>query len=129
MTTIAAEIEGILNRETHVWNAKNVDLLLTVFHDHMVWSWFLDTKTHNPLKLILKWGRFDSVRWQKLLQELFDTLELVHNIRTNKRSEVFKKGDGASTVVDIITLWRDKSGNENHWMCRTCKIYSKVQKE
>jgi hypothetical protein len=31
--------------------------------------------------------------------------------------------------VDIDTFWRNKTGKENRWMGRTCKIYSKVQNE
>jgi hypothetical protein len=44
------------------------------------------------------------------------------------RIEVSPEGDGALAVVDIDTLWRERStGDEsNHWLGRTCKVYSLV---
>ena len=64
-----------------------------------------------------------------LLMTVFHHDMVVHNIRTIKRIKVSKEGDGAFAVVDIDTLWRDENGIDNHWIGRTCKIYSKVQNE
>ena len=129
MESVVAEIEEIVNRETKAWNMQDVDLLLTVFHHDMVWPWPPDPKTHDPIKWVFPWGRYDGDRWGKLWQDLFDTHELVHNIRTIQRIEVSKEMDGAFAVVDIDTLWRDVSGNEDHWIGRTCKFYAKVGNE
>jgi ketosteroid isomerase-like protein len=127
MEPVVAEIQEIVNRETRAWDTKDVNLLLTVFHPDMVWPWPPDPHTHDPLKWIFPWGRFNAERWGKLWQDLFDTHELVHNDRAIQRIEISKEGDGAFAVVDINTLWRDESGNEDHWLGRTCKFYSKLR--
>lgn len=129
METAVAEIEEIVNRETKAWDTQDVDLLMTVFHKDMVWPWPPDSKAHNPMTWVIEWGRYDAARWSQGWQDLFDTHRLVHNVRTIRRIEVSKEGDGAFAVVDIDTLWRDDSGVDNHWLGRTCKIYSKVQNE
>ncbi|MFW9795543.1 MAG: hypothetical protein ACFFE2_00785 [Candidatus Thorarchaeota archaeon] len=129
MNKVTDEIEEIINRERRAWDTKDVHLLLSVFHHDMVWPWPPDAKTHDPIDWIFPWGRFSAERWGQLWQELFDTHELVHNVRTIKKIEVSKEGDGAFAVVDIDTLWRDASGNEDHWIGRTCKFYAKVGME
>lgn len=126
MSRILAEIEEMVNRETKAWDTQDVDLLITVFHHDMVWPWPPDAKAHDPMTWVMEWGRYDAERWRKGWQDLFDTHELVHNIRTIKKIEVSEEGDGAFAVVDIDTLWRDRAGVDNHWKGRTCKIYSKV---
>jgi ketosteroid isomerase-like protein len=126
MEPVVAEIEEIVNRESRAWNTKDVNLLLTVFHPDMVWPWPPDSKTHDPIKWVFPWGRYNAERWGHLWQGLFDTHELVHNIRTIQRKEISKEQDGAFAVVDIDTLWRDDEGNEDHWLGRTCKFYSKL---
>ncbi len=129
MESAIDQIEEIVKRETKAWDTQDVDLLMTVFHHDMVWPWPPHPKAHNPMDWVIEWGRYNAERWSRGWQDLFDTHELVHNIRKIKRIEVSKEGDGAFAVVDIDTLWRDSSGNDNHWMGRTCKIYSKVQSE
>ncbi|NHI88240.1 MAG: hypothetical protein EAX87_01885 [Candidatus Thorarchaeota archaeon] len=129
MESVAAEIEEIIDRERRAWDTKNVALLLTVFHHDMVWPWPPGPKTHDPMKWVFPWGRYNAERWGHLWQDLFDTHELVHNVRTTQRIEISKERDGAFAVVDIDTLWRDDSGNEDHWIGRTCKFYSKVGSE
>jgi hypothetical protein len=43
------------------------------------------------------------------------------------RIEVSAEDDGALAVVDIDTLWRDEaSGDDAHWLGRTCKRYALV---
>jgi ketosteroid isomerase-like protein len=59
-------------------------------------------------------------------QELFDTHELLRNVRETKKVEVSEQGDGAFAVVDIDTLWRGLAGDEMRWKGRVCKVYSKV---
>ncbi|MHA2200966.1 MAG: YybH family protein [Candidatus Thorarchaeota archaeon] len=120
------EIEEIVVRETRAWDTQDVDLLMSVFHPDMVWPWPPNAMAHDPMDWVIEWGRYDSVRWRNGWQELFDSHELIHNVRTIKKIEVSKEGDGAFAVVDIDTLWRDKSGNDNHWKGRTCKVYTKV---
>lgn len=129
LKAVIVEIEEIVNRENRAWDTQNVNLLMSVFHPDMVWPWPPDSKAHDPMDWVIEWGRFDSVRWCEGWQNLFDTCELVHNIRTIKKIEISKEDDGAFAVVDIDTLWHDKSGIDTHWLGRTCKIYSKVQDE
>ena len=38
-------------------------------------------------------------------------------------------GDGAFAVVDIDTLWINDGGQENRWLGRVCKVYSRVGDE
>ncbi len=126
MESITSQIEEIVNRETEAWDKQDVDLLMTVFHPDMVWPWPPHAKAHDPMDWVIEWGRYDAKRWRRGWQDLFDTHDLVHNIRTIKKIEISKEGDGAFAVVDIDTLWRNKDGNDTHWMGRTCKIYSKI---
>jgi ketosteroid isomerase-like protein len=75
---------------------------------------------------VLEWGRYGPQRSLGGGQELFDTHELVRNVRETKRIEVSEQGDGAFAVVDIVTLGRDLEGEEMRWKWRVCKVYSKV---
>jgi hypothetical protein len=131
MTSIAsgsteAEIQEIVDRETRAWDERNVALLLTCFHSDMVWPWPPTARDHDPIDWVMEWGRFDAERWGRGWQELFDSHDLVRNVRSTERIEVSEQGDGAFAVVDIDTLWcHRESGVDVHWRGRTCKIYVK----
>jgi hypothetical protein len=43
------EIEEIVDRETRAWDTQDAELLLTVFHRHMVWSWPRKPSDHDPI--------------------------------------------------------------------------------
>jgi len=124
-----AEIREIIDRETRAWDTQNVDQLLSVLHPDMVWPWPPDPSAHDPMDWVMPWGRYDRDRWSKGWQELFDTHELIHNRRTTKRVVVSEESDGAFAVVDIDTLWRSHQGVDNHWLGRTCKIYTLMGEE
>lgn len=124
--SVEAAIHEIVDRETRAWDARDVDLLLSVFHPDMVWPWPPTPRDHDPIDWVLEWGRYDPERWAGGWQALFDTHELVRNERVTRRIEVSDEGDGAFAVVDIDTLWRDAEGNDFHWNGRTCKIYALV---
>src|SRR6476469_8004593 len=126
MDDLRKQIEEIVNRETRAWDTQDVELLITVFHPDMVWPWPPTPHSHDPIDWVLVWGRFDSERWKKGWQELFDTHRLERNIRQIRKIEVSKEGDGAFAVVDIDTLWIDQAGNRNHWKGRVCKVYSRI---
>ena len=126
MNSVESEIEEIVNRETRAWDTQDVELLMTLFHRDMVWPWPRTAQSHDPLDWVLELGRFDDGRWRRGWQELFETHRLVHNRREIKKIVVSREGDGAFAVVDIDTLWIDKSGQKNHWQGRVCKVYSKV---
>ncbi len=126
MRDVREEIEEIVNRETRAWDTQDVNLLLSIFHRDMVWPWPTTPQSHDPLDWVLEWGRYDSERWRRGWQELFDTHRLVHNQREIKKITISKEGDGAFAVVDIDTLWVDREGRQNHWKGRVCKVYSKV---
>jgi hypothetical protein len=71
--------------------------------------------------------RIDLPRWKRSWQNLFDTHDLVHNIRETLRVEISDQGDGAFAVVDVDMLWRDQTSNQlSHWKGRACKVYTKV---
>jgi hypothetical protein len=50
-----------VNRETRAWNAKDVDLLVTLFHPDMVWPWPPNSDAHDPLKWMLGRWRLSVV--------------------------------------------------------------------
>ncbi len=129
MESREAEIREIIDRETRAWDTQNVDQLLSVLHPDMVWPWPPDPSAHDPMDWVMPWGRYDRDRWSKGWQELFDTHELIHNRRTTKRVVVSEESDGAFAVVDIDTLWRSHQGVDNHWLGRTCKIYTLMGEE
>ena len=123
------EIEEIVNRETRAWDTQDVDLLMTIFHEDMVWPWPRTPRSHDPINWVLELGRYDYERWKPSWQELFDTHRLVHNKREIKKIEISNQGDGAFAVLDIDTLWLGSEGRKNHWKGRVCKVYSKVGNE
>ena len=123
---VRAEIEEIVHRETRAWDTRDVELLLSVFHHHMVWPWPPEPTSHDPIEWIMPFGRFDEQRWRENWEELFVTHDLVHNRRTIVRIEISPEENGAFAVVDVDTLWRSHGGGESHWLGRACKIYTKV---
>lgn len=120
------EILEIIHRETKAWDTKNVDMLLSIFHSDMVWVWPTVTQNHDPISWTSILGKFNLDRWGKVYTDWFSEYEIIHNNRQTQKIFVTKQGDGAFAVVDIDTLWRSKSGEESHWLGRTCKTYSKT---
>lgn len=119
------EIIEIIDRETTAWNTKNVDLLISIFHKDMVWPWPPTNEHHDPIDWVLIQGRFNSSRWRKGWLELFDSHDLICNVRKTQKIEISNENDGAFAVVDIDTLWKNKSSNkEMRWQGRTCKTYT-----
>ena len=125
--TVKDKVKEIIDLETKAWDTQDVDLLMTIFHQDMVWPWPKTAQSHDPMDWVLEWGRYDYDRWRSGWLELFKTHELVHNNREIKRIEVSKELDGAFAVVDIDTLWVEKNGAKNHWKGRTCKVYTKIE--
>jgi SnoaL-like domain len=121
-----AAIREIVDRETRAWDTQDVGLLLSVFHPDMIWPWPRTYKSVDPVDWRLVMGRFDTDRWRSSYEDLFSRYELVRNRRTIVKVEISAEGDGAIAVVDIDTLWRERStGDEsNHWLGRTCKAYA-----
>jgi ketosteroid isomerase-like protein len=127
---VDAAIQEIVDRETRAWNTKDVPLLLSVFHQDMVWAWPATYTSYDPAEWRLVLGKFDAARWGSVYEQLFRTRTLIHNRRETVRIEVSAQGDGAFAVVDIDTLWReDGTGVEDHWLGRTCKLYALVSGE
>jgi hypothetical protein len=119
------QIREIVDCETRAWDSQDVSLLLSIFHPAMVWAWPATYTSVDPIDWRLRIGRFDEDRWGALYTGLFDSKSLVHNRRETVRIEVSQEGDGALAVVDIDTLWRDKTTHEeDHWLGRTCKLYA-----
>lgn len=123
---VIKQIEDLVNKETRAWDTQDAELLVSIFHKDMVWPWPKTPHSHDPIEWVIEWGKYDCKRWKSLWQELFDNYELIHNHRTIQRIAISKEGDGAFSVVDIDTLWRDKAGNEDHWKGRVCKVYTKI---
>ncbi|MBD3407878.1 MAG: hypothetical protein GF411_17290 [Candidatus Lokiarchaeota archaeon] len=126
---IKTEIQGMVDRETRAWDTKDLDLLMTLWHEDMVWPWPEDAYAHDPIRWKLVQGKFDYDRWKSGWKKLFDTHQLIHNKRITQKIEVSQEGDGAFAVVDIDTLWESRDGKQQHWHGRVCKVYTKVAKE
>lgn len=119
-----AAIRALVDLETRAWDARDADLLVTVFHPDMVWPWPPTPRDHDPVDWVLEWGRYDAERWAAGWRGLFETHELVRNDRSIARIAVSDEADGGFAVVDIDTVWRDGDGSEIRWTGRTCKIYT-----
>jgi ketosteroid isomerase-like protein len=130
MTKEENEIREMVDRETRGWDTKDAALLTTLFHPDMVWPWPKTARAHDPMEWELVLGRFNRERWMRNWHELFDTHELAHNKREIRKIAVSEEKDGAFAVVDIDTLWIEKkSGKNDHWKGRVCKVYAKVGSE
>lgn len=130
MKEIEKQIQEIVDRETNAWDTQDVDLLLSIFHEDMVWPWPEKNTDHDPMKWVMFLGRFDYARWKEIYTKFFKQYRLVHNRRETKKVTVSDQHDAALAVVDIDTLWVDReTGEKNHWMGRTCKVYSFVGSE
>src|SRR5438132_8628625 len=123
------QIRDMVERETRAWNERDADTLVELFHPDMVWPWPPDERSHDPITWIFPQGRFDRERWKRGWQHLFETYELVHNRRNIVRIAISEEEDGAFAVVDVDTLWRDRSGRDFHWNGRACKGYTRVAGE
>jgi len=127
MNSREEQIQALVDLETKGWNTKNPDLFLSIIHPDMVWPWPPTTSDHDPATWIFILGRFNLERWKKSWQELFDTHDLIWNRRKTVKITISNEQDAAFAVVDIDTLWRHKkTGQDNHWKGRVCKIYTKM---
>lgn len=126
MDTLKQEIIEIVNRETKAWDTKDVELLLSIFHPDMVWVWPNDNNSQNPIDWKLPLGKFNFERWEEVYKKMFSENEIVKNERKIVDIKISKEGDGAFAVVDVDTIWRNKSGIQIHWFGRAGKTYSKV---
>lgn len=127
MSTAETEILSMVNAETAAWNVRDADALVSLFHPDTVWPWPPNADAHDPMEWVIPYGRFDRERWKRSWQRLFDTHDLVHNIRETLRVVVSDEGDGAFAVVDVDTLWRNRTTQQLfHWKGRACKVYTKV---
>jgi ketosteroid isomerase-like protein len=129
MTKEESEITEIIDRETRAWDTKDVNLLISVFHEDMVWPWPRTRDSHDPMDWEMVLGRFDKERWCNGWQYLFDNCRLIRNNREIRKIVISNEKDGAFAVVDIDTLWVDKNNREDNWNGRVCKIYSKIGSE
>jgi ketosteroid isomerase-like protein len=117
----------MVDAETAAWNARDAEALVSLFHPDMVWPWPPTAEAHDPMTWVMPYGRFDRERWKRSWEELFDTHDLAHNNRRTVRIAVSEQGDGAFAVVDVDTLWINRSvGQPFHWKGRACKVYTKV---
>jgi ketosteroid isomerase-like protein len=127
VATVEEEIRAMVNAETAAWNARDADALVSLFHPDTVWPWPPSAAAHDPMTWIMPFGRFDRARWRRSWQELFDTHDLVHNDRQILRIAVSEQGDGAFAVVDVDTLWVNRTSRQPfQWKGRACKVYTKV---
>ncbi|MHB1393440.1 MAG: nuclear transport factor 2 family protein [Clostridia bacterium] len=130
MEILKGQVTEIVNRETKAWDMQDVELLLSVFHEDMVWPWPPSGRDHDPINWVMEMGRFDYNRWKEFYSGFFEAHKLITNQREIKKIEISKEGDGAFAVVDIDTRWENRStGEVMYWEGRVCKVYSKVGDE
>jgi hypothetical protein len=60
VSDVDAQIRELIDRETRAWDTKDVDLLLSVLHEDMVWPWPPNSTAHDPAQWVLIWGRFTT---------------------------------------------------------------------
>ena len=117
-------IQAMVNKETEAWNNKDVDTLLSIFHPDMVWPFPPTAADHDPEKWVFVLGRYCPIRWRENWQGLFDSHDLIHNIRNIIKITPTNEGDGGMSIVDADTLWRHKETKVDfHWKGRCAKIY------
>lgn len=122
------DIEGIVHKETLAWDTQDVPMLLSIFHTDMVWVWPKAADDHNPIDWETPQGKYDTQRWTTLYQNMFSSFSLIRNKRKIIKIVATREQDGGFAVVDIDTLWKNKlTGEEMHWLGRTCKTYVKTQ--
>ncbi len=127
MKEIELQIQAMVDRETEAWNNQDAEALVLIFHPDMVWPWPPNERQHDPEGWIFPQGRYNKDRWRNGWIELFRTHQLVHNRRKTVKITVSEEGDGAIAVVDVDTLWRNRStGDSFHWKGRACKGYTMV---
>ena len=127
MSDIQTIIQSLVDRETEAWNKQDAEILVSVFHPDMIWPWPSHETEHDPANWVFPQGRYNRERWKESWIELFRTHQLIHNIRKTVKIVVSQQNDGAYAVVDVDTLWRDRTtGNSMHWKGRACKGYTKV---
>jgi ketosteroid isomerase-like protein len=123
-----AAIRTMVDRETRAWDERDVETLLDLFHEDMVWAWPPTAYDHNPETWELELGRYDRERWRENWQSLFDSHELAHNRREVREVAVDDGETGGFAVVDIDTRWvHERSGEEFHWEGRTTKLYARIE--
>ena len=123
----AKQIQAMVDLETTGWNTKNPERFLSMIHPDMVWPWPPTADAHDPVDWVFVLGRFDRERWRQNWQGIFDSHDLIRNRRDTVKIEVSDEQDAAFAVVDIDTLWRNKTTNEDfHWKGRVCKIYTRL---
>jgi ketosteroid isomerase-like protein len=128
LENIKKEIEHLVNKETQSWDEKNVESLLELFHEDMVWPWPKNERSHDPMEWEIVLGKYSYKRWKKVWEELFNKNDLIKNERVIKKIEISFEKDAAFAVVDIDTIWKNKeTGKEISWKGRVCKVYSKCK--
>ena len=128
MNKVEVQIQTLVDRETEAWNKQDAETLLSLFHPDMIWPWPQNEFQHDPATWEFPQGRFNKQRWKRDWEKLFRDYRLVHNERRTEKIVVSDQEDGAFAVVDVDTLWQQKtSGELMRWKGRACKGYTKVQ--
>jgi ketosteroid isomerase-like protein len=124
---VESDIRAIVDRETLAWNSCDAEALVDLFHPDTVWPWPPDANSHDPKTWVMPLGRFNRTRWKDSWDTLFKSHLLIHNFRQTVRVQVSDELDGAFAVVDIDTLWQNRTtGETQHWSGRACKVYTKM---
>lgn len=124
MASAEQEIRAMIDRETQAWTDRDADLLMTLFHPAMVWSWPQTNDSLDPLAWDVEVSLFSS-GWLEGWRELF-ACDLIRNSREIRRIVVSPERDAAWAVVDVDTAWRDAAGKAAGWKGRACKSYARV---
>lgn len=115
----------MIAREAEAWSERDPDLLLSIFHPDMVWTWPHPSESTDPAEWTVEVSRFNENEWREGWARIF-ACEIIRNRRSIRRIAVSEEEDSAWAVVDVDTLWRDAEGRESGWKGRALKSYVKV---
>ncbi len=126
---VTAEIEEIAGRETRAWSARDVDLLLSVFHPDIVLAVAARRGLPRSRQLGLRHGPFRPGAMAPVVAGALRQPRSRPYRREIVRITATEERDGAFAVVDVDTLWRRDDGADFHWKGRACKVYTRVAGE
>jgi hypothetical protein len=124
LSEVECEIRDMVERETRAWNDRDPEALVELFHPDMVWPW---PPTSDPtIRRLGFFRRDDSIVSAGRADGCISSIRMSS---CTVRIAISDEEDGAFAVVDVDTLWRDKSERDFHWKGRACKGYTRIAAE
>lgn len=129
MSTVEDNLRELIKRELEALKRKDVELLLTIFHEDMVWAWPRSFNTANPFYWEMDLGRFNYERWYFHWKDFFEKFEILHAVMMPQKINLSAQEDAAFAVIDLHFQWESKTNGEIvEWRGRVCKVYTRMEK-